>query len=237
MHRLAGGTVSPGFCASSDAGGRDRLRSPFLSRPAPSATAARPTSSASSDDTSRPGRASRDTRRDAPAAAGGASSTTAGVAALPRDHLPQLSRGRARREGGADALVAPRLRSTAWPPSRTMRDASRTMSAWQIGRAACRCSRLDALGESRAALPTASAERRIHARDEGFGAHAGGRADRSPATRASARASVGRLHERAAAALHVEHQRVAAFRELLAHHRRGRSAAGSRWCAVTSRSA
>ena len=47
-----------------------------------------------------------------------------------------------------------------------------------------------------------------------------GRADRHQ--RARQRPRVGRrLHERAAAALHVEHERVAALRELLAHHRRG----------------
>ncbi len=69
------------------------------------------------------------------------------------------------------------------------------------------------------ALPTARSERRIHGRDDRFGLHAGRVADRHERFGQAARIRGG-LHERAAAGLHVEHERVDAFGDLLAHDRR-----------------
>jgi hypothetical protein len=65
-----------------------------------------------------------------------------------------------------------------------------------------------------------AAERRVHRRQERLGADAGSVADGDQRLGERAR-RLRRLHERATAGLHVEHQRVDALGDLLAHDRRG----------------
>ena len=172
-------TASPGFLCSRMPADRS-TGSPFLSRPAPSATAVRPTSSASSDVHVAGCRAPSP---GANARADGSrvgSSTTAGVAALPLDHLPQLFARRARCERRAHFRSGLRF---ARPPGRRAAPSAtpaRTMSADRSA-GPLPLKHLDALGNLDG-VADGAAERRIHARDERFGANAGGGADRRPAT-------------------------------------------------------
>ena len=87
----------------------------------------------------------------------------------------------------------------------------------EIARAAS-LQHVDALGDLQR-IAHGAAERRVHVGDERLGPDAVRGADRDQRARQRARV-VDRLHEGAAAALHVEDQRVAALGDLLAHHRR-----------------
>ena len=107
----------------------------------------------------------------------------------------------------------------ATPASTSMRAASITDSSLEVGRAACpSASRCDSMTSS--ALPTARPSGASIARDQRLGPDAGRVADRHQRLAPARRASSSGLHERAAAALDVEHQGVDALGDLLAHDRR-----------------
>ena len=194
-------TRSPGFfCTRMPARRIDRSAS-TRSRPAPSSIDARPTSSASSArqisvgggghhsgvrGARQPRRIANDTRRRLPAARSIASNFASAA--------PDDSASRTMRSASSS--------SAARPASTTIRAGQPDDHLFEIRRALA-LQRLDALDDLER-VADGAAERRVHRRDEGLGSHPVGGADRHERPRQRQRVVV-RLHERAAAALHVEH--------------------------------
>ncbi len=212
-------TCSPGFLRSRMPADRSTW-SPFLSRPAPSATAARPTSSASSDvHDSR--RASPSTWCDVPAPRQPCRYRRPPPGSPPCHAIICLNFSRAAPDAERRADLAARASciaaGLAAEQHHARRQRARSAPRDPPGPRPLSTSMHSAISS---ALPTARPSGASIARDERFGPDARPRCRSTPATRQRARV-VAALHERAAAALHVEHQRVAALGDLLAHHRRG----------------
>ena len=217
--RLAGLRPRRPACVEQhDAGGRVDRVVDLRSRPAPSSIAARPTSSASSRATIAGRRRGHACRRARPAAAGRDRRRRA--ASPPCRAI--IARNFAQR--GADASASRTLRSAsssrrgaAAEPHHARRqphdEASRS-----AGPAALQ--RLDALGDLEGVADGAARAARPCG-DERFGPDAVRRRRSPPATAPAPARRRAVFMNAPRAALDVEHQRVAALGDLLAHHRRG----------------
>jgi hypothetical protein len=138
-----------------------------------------------------------------------------GITALLRDHRAQSGERRSGFQGTSDRPLRIRRRRAASDDQHARRQRHREVRQvpWTPA-----LQDLDAFDDLER-IAHGPSKRRIHVGQERLGANPGPRADRHEGLRKCAPLGFC-LHERTLPALHVEHQRIAAFRELLAHHRR-----------------
>ena len=195
---------------------RDRPRASTRSRPAPSATAARPTSSASM-------RATKPARGAHPVLAAWRPPAADRSRRSTRGSPPCASMIARNFSTPAPLAIAPRTRrsasasSPAMPASTSIRAASRTDSASRSFGPRPFSVSIDF--DDFVGVADRAAERRVHRRQQRFGADAVALGDPGEPHRERARVGFG-FHERAAADLDVEHERADALGDLLAEDRR-----------------